>query len=1077
MADIATKDEFLSRLAVGENVPTPQIPTPPPDTSVGATVPRPDVPAPTPEAPMTAREAFLAKLNAPPVPVEDEPPTTTTTTPQATPQTTPPEQRETFGDSMLRPIGSAASAAMTMLHRPFLDTESPDTRRMLGERPGVPFDITGTDRRAENFTTRMVEQFTLNRAELDYFIKRANPNIKEIRYNSIGDPVLTITDPNTGEERDVLANPVGMDPGDFAFVLANAPSMLAGAVATLGRNPTALKNASSIAKWFLNSRSGVIAANARGALASGVVNTAEQLIGRTGLRATGNLQDVNAPTVLKEQGYNTLSDFLFGTAVDAPMGKLASRFVTPLSQRGPIQMDAEAAAEMWRREGVIYDFTPAQATGSPFLGRTEAYGTIKPGSAGVFAERAAEQRAAVDNMIRITLGRDPSAVPPADIVGQRAMSHIGTQFDALDHVVDRGTRDVLEQADQEIKNGVAAATRIPSNVSTTSVGQRLFQATERMWNEFNDRAVALARVVTDDPRISGQGRNIDTTPLARDAQEALASMASIEREVGVPGYDPTYGNPIEVFQTQTRPIAGVLNPNTTAILNNLSVPGRTGYADLIEARADIGRAMDGFTLGGIPEARLGKLYASLTLQIERGLETLDDTGALRQAWQTAQDFKRNGMQRFKNLDILPILKEQNQAGALNFYEIVDRASRDQGVWSTYRDFFGAQSPEMDHLRRSYADSLIGRTLGNNAINMDRFAKRLTNAFEKQPDIVDDVFGQQTEQLLAIAQAGGAAQKGKLLRNVDAVELAARIDQGSLTKESLEDLATLQEAREIRLRNTHLDQLRKGEFRDEPSKLVENLIFSPTSEVRDVREVMSLLSDRPDIIDEMRQRTILRIFHESMGGPEGKERLHSAALRGFLQDDPSGDMLSSRIHALVGDETMRRLRGIHDITRPADIVEGAFKAAGGISAGMQIATIEKELLSPTGMVGQMGGILKSFLLAELYKFGPTHKWITNNAFGLTGNIADRAAFVNAFIAGAPIMRDLATFFATETEFGTAAQIGAAKATDAARMATIQIKGAIDADLRTGKREELRAQQTRVPTGTTEEIQRAMTAPTQ
>src|SRR6188474_3076134 len=70
----------------------------------------------------------------------------------------PQQQRpSTLAESALAPVAAVGSAVGTMLRRPFLDTANPQTRAQLGERPGVRFDMTGSDPRAATFMDRMKE--------------------------------------------------------------------------------------------------------------------------------------------------------------------------------------------------------------------------------------------------------------------------------------------------------------------------------------------------------------------------------------------------------------------------------------------------------------------------------------------------------------------------------------------------------------------------------------------------------------------------------------------------------------------------------------------------------------------------------------------------------------------------------------------------------------------------------------------------------------------------------------------------------------------------------------------------------
>jgi hypothetical protein len=934
-----------------------------------------------------------------------------------------------IAEKVLQPIFDVGSSIGTMMQRAGLSKEDvandPQVQQLLGARKGVPFDATT----GASFMDRLADNFTFNRAETAYSLMAGSPNVQNVRFNQMGEPILEVLDPETGKTRDILANPVGMDVGDMAFVVANLPSLAGGFLAAKGRDPSVIRNASKAMRWLMGSDAGVTAASARAALGSAAGGVAGDALARGAMEVGGDLPrgSLDAPRIIAQHGVGAVADFLTGH-IGGAAGHMTSRVASPFSRRGPIQIEAEAAQRFWEREGVEYLLTPAQQTGSPMLMRTEVFEGQKPGSAGVFSDIYQKQRDKGQQIQRIMLGTDPQAVPAADLVGEQALTQLGQKLRPLDTALDRATQDTLRIANDEIAANIANVTRIPQPVVHSAVGQNLFTGAQARHEVFETQRRNLYDAVTQDPRIAGQGRNIDVSDLAQNAQRAIDDIAAMERDVtrpiagagGRPLVGPT-GQPLTTTVTEVTPLNALVDPKAIAGLEQMAQGqgARMGYADLIEARNTVGNAMrNARVLGGIPEARLDRFYAILSEKIRTGLDSLDNTGGLRQAWERANEFTRAGHEAFEQVDILPMFKPANQRGSLDVYDIASKALNDPGRWAAYRNFFGAQSPEMDQLKRLYVDRLTGRTIGSDSIDMQAFASRLADTFSNpaQREVLEDVFGSAAlRRVKGIADAGAALEKGG---NIPTAELLTQLQQGTLTRRSLQDMATMQGLREQTYRNSLLERFRKGEFELEPSKFVDNLVFSAKAEPQEVREVISLISD-PQTRWEIAQRTLMRIFDESSAGPPGKETMRSSIMSRFIDAGADGNMMAERVKAAIGNERFKQLTQTRNLVRPADETQTTFKGAGGIAGGMEIKRWEDALMDPRTMPGTIMGTAQRWLLTMGYNYGPVRAWLSNNKLGPSGTLKDRAALVNSFVGAAPVVTDFAHVFGSEnTAYGRA-----------------------------------------------------------
>jgi hypothetical protein len=963
---------------------------------------------------------------------------TTVTTPSLVSLDVKPSITSSVTQQALQDSQSQLNAVTTAsLPRPEVPQDVIDFRN--GKRQGVPLDETT----GASFASRLAEQFTLNQGQTAWALKKLNPNVTDVRFNSYGEPILSVKDPTTGAQKDILANPKGLDAGDFTYLLANAPLLFGGGVAAQGVKfappviGEGLSAASKLARWFLGSKD-IVPMAARTAIAAEGLQAGRDVAQQALMGAQGDLPPEGAPghlspgetiaDIVTKRGENVLPDVVFGAALGVG-GKLLSKVASPFGEgvTAPLQVNAKAAETLLKSAAAkagtpwVQEITPGEATGAAPLMRLEAVKAQLPGSAGVFHNFTTAKIVNDATVKNIMLGAEPSAVPPADLVGQGALEAIGAKLRPLDTVMDRETQNVLDAANTAIKTDAAkAAGVLPENVSVSAVGKQLMDGAQARYDQFKAASTALYNRVKQSPLVAGQGRNIDATPLAKDAQAILDSIPAVEKQVETPtALLDQFGNPGTIAETKIQPLNSFVENDAIKRLRDLANAegGKVSLKDLMEARTDIGDSLSrGSVLGGVPERRLSDIYGALTERIKTGLNELDSSGGLLQDWTLANKHHADQIAKFKDTEILPIFKSAEKAGAQSPYDVVNKALNDPGKWDAYRDFFGANSEEFKAMKGAYANKLMGRVIGSNTINLQGFSDRLDTAYNSTPNILLDTFGDKLIALKKMGQIGGGALKG----NVNADELNQLITGGiSPTQQAVQRLEAAQIARDALNRSSYFSKIAKGDYSEHPSQFVDNFIFSKQAEPSDVRHVVALLADKPELVRQMQQRALLKIFSEATTSPQaGEEYLYAKGLSKFLTDQP-GDMVASRLEALLGSETMTLLKAVHDIRLPGDVKSEVYKGAGSWGATSQLTSIEK------GNVVQFAtGVLKSFALASLYTSGVTRAYLANGA--MVQGAKPRAALEAVLFSSPAFITDMMRTFTG----------------DSGRVAAVQMKSIVD-----------------------------------
>lgn len=839
---------------------------------------------------------------------------------------------------------------------PMMKGAKPDFATKLGARPGVPFDtqsgVTFMQRlRAAAQPTKEEEQKALAAAYGE----------GKVRRNSFGDLVVTTTDKD-GREVDKLVDPIGLDWGDAASVLGQLPE-IAGAVLTATRT----KGAS---------------------LAPGIWNAAKTLIRMTAGAGVGGIaKDVAvraaegepiqpgeiAERRTEEAGKNLAAGALLGGAT-----KTAVTLFSPFSKVGPIQFAAKEAQEaIAAKHGVHLSLSPAEATGNTFLQRTEALESQKPGASVAFEKLWKEREEQVSKLQKIVLG---GAAPDEEEAGRRALEALGAKTAPLTQNIEKAAAEAATAAENELKAGVGTA------VDKRVVGEAIDTGAKALREQFDKVNAANYDAFYGNPLarkavIEGKGLKGEIDAMLRD-------LPKVKKQVEVPSVD-AYGSPTVRTVTRNVPIDTPVRPRLEELSSKLA-GGKVSINDLKQIRTDVDNAIKtGEAVPGVKEGRLKHLYSALTDSIEQGLDDIGDP-ALTKAWRTAADYYKANVGKFEKAGIAELFRDP--INAMGPHELVDRALTSPDTYAAYKEFFGAASPQMRGVQQAIRDETLGLSDLSPTVGASAFVKRL-EALPKE--VRTDVFGANAGKLRAAAQALRSAGGESL----PASELQEMLRSGNLSAAKVEQMVTFQRGRDEAYRNELVRAASEGNLKPDsikPTEFVNRLVFNAKTQPRDLSEITALLSDRPDVLEDVRRLTFQRALDDAtvVNKQTGRRVIAADSLEELLGNENS----AKRLKTVLGASTFEDLANLKDFLKAGSMIQQAAKGAGAFGASAQTAAIVER-----GALKYVDRALRNFVLAEVYTSPTLRAYFANTV--LSGE--SKAALVNYAVASAPFLKAVLT----------------------------------------------------------------------
>lgn len=822
----------------------------------------------------------------------------------------------------------------------------------------------------------------------------------DARMSDTGEPIVRVLDSVTGKPKDVKLNPKGMDAEDLMDLIAQAPEIAAGFLAARSGKPApgiwnALK---SIGKMAIGSE------------AAGAAKD-------VGVRAAEG-QPIDLPEIGKSRAEMTATDIATGTALAAG-GKALFKMISPFSNRGPLQFDLQEAQDYFQRKyGVKIPTSPGETTGSSLLSRSEAMALQKPGSSAPLEDILAKKTDAISRIQKIALGLSPdateaeiAALPTSEEVGRKAIGAIGSKNLPLESSIDVAKKEVSESGTSGIKSIVSATTGQPP-ITRTQLGESLQSKITSDFQAFQAQAKADYGALEAHPL--AQERILPASELSARAQALKAKLPAKEVIQELPSFD-AYGSPTlrnekgEEVMREFVPSGVLSKVNELISLKDQNMK----LGDLIGMRTEVRNSISqAEAIPGVKTHYLSEIDKMLTGAIKGGLDKLDDP-TLKTLWETANNNYANGIKKFDTNLVKPLLKDISQPGSKGPFQIASEAINNPDRFFAYKEYYGANSAEFGQLKRGVADEILNKATSPASQVID--AKSFLSQINSLPkEVVDEVFRRGLSSATRIAEAMGVAE-GSI--NVDELKNLASKGSG-ITGQKLLDLMSAQSKRS----QVYSNEIRKsiGSGTDisskiKPSEFVDNLTgFEP----KDVKEVVSLLGDQPQTIEDIRSLTVQKILNAG-------SLTHTAAdnpslLRGLPQHLSSenlqralGDKTQREIYrSILGQSTFDDLTNLTKVLAPGEMNQRAFAAAGGLSAGTQIAGLVER-----GELKYVDRTVRNFVIASIYTLPPVRALVTNTLISKEGS----AAGLNYIIASTPFIEALTRQFGPRMAGESVAQI--------------------------------------------------------
>lgn len=855
------------------------------------------------------------------------------------------------------------------------DTVSEEGKRM-GIRPGIFLDT------QKGVPGRVRFQLGLDENQLNQF-KYLNEvyGLGNVDLSDDGRFIIRNQPSSTGVE-DILVDPYGFDPGDVSQLGAQSGPMALGAA---GAVASSFIPGGPILRVIASSVGGGIAQE----LAGGVQDAATRWVRNN---------TVNASEIAKERAKMAVVDAVLGVAAagGAKAGtKVAEGIAGALGFKVGSTATKEAAQEVAEKTGVKFTLSPGQESESKLLLRGENILASRPGSASVMDEIVAKQQANEDELRRVfldlprTMTDDElrAALPKADEVGQQALGRLRKDAIDVSERVGTAVEDVRRAGTAEAQ--MIGDVDLTNPLSSTDVGRALRARATGDFGEFQTTMGARYEEFLSRPEI--RSRTIPGNDIAAAAKAVENAFVPKARKGAV-----------------TTPLEGFVPNQFRSKLEELkSLRGKqTSVADLKIIRTSIDNSIkEGIAIPGTDVAQLEALRGVVDDGITQALRNMDklpsayrDTAPLT-IWNELRSDYAKGMERFNRKPIREMLVRQGETGSLGDTALAERIMGNSPEaldnYNAYKEFFGDKSPEFQSVMRRARERTLVTALDKETgyIGGLELKNRLSDL---RPEVAEELFGAKEQELLKI---GSILEKTK--GNLDLEELAELANQRGFTASKIGALIDAEEQRVKAYGNKLIKAAANGTLDAEKIKPSEFVRTLRTMDPDDAQRVMGVLSDRPDLVQQIKQLGVEDIWGRIQAGAAGHERISSRLLNEALQGD-KGDVQRRTWETVIGRDTVEAMEATVKMLSSREFSTKAF--SGGLAAQGDI----QRLLSSEG-AGEIKQLALRYLFGILYS-GPLRRSVVNL---MTSQ--DRGRFLTGVVASTPFIQGLQERFGEDGAF--------------------------------------------------------------
>lgn len=886
----------------------------------------------------------------------------------------PPASTDSGGAGMalapLAPRTAAALDAASSKERATAAMGGMSRGEVAGERfiaenqiPGVPLDIesgtSGWDRFMLSFRREQQNQ-------VKFLEDKYGPGT--VRLSGEGDLIVRAPDPSNPEKsKDILVDPKGkMSVDDFLSVLSIAPE---------------------IGGWVWAERAAKLLPKV-GKVKGVAGATRDILAGSVGAEAAGTIKDVafsvydrqtlDLPETLAERGKMAGVDAAVG-AVSKPAAAFFQWLKNPAhGYRGQVQFDAIEAQKYFKTKyGVDVPLTVGESTGMPLASRSEVFIEKMPGGSEPIREVKRQQESAFRKLQRIMIGE----VPPTDEeIGQAAINQIRSKVEPAIASVESATAGLSTASQDKIAGIISGVTLPEREILKTALGKDLRTAVVGRRNAVQEEADKLYGAVKSLP--GGEGKVFSAAGLQADFQKIKDALPSPEKIVERPSplVDAT-GREIKSTSKEVATMREFVPPNVLSRLE--SVIGLKGakfsLSDLQQMRREVyDDIAKGEGVPGLGTHYLADIGKALTKAIDDGVSALP-SGDLKSALSAANEHYKTKVIPFNRQGLTELFRNADEVGHVSDSEVVSRllgGSKAQRNWDLMKETLGETSAEFNRMRRSVADNVLesSRLPGEEIIDAKSFSKNLHQFSIQHPEMYADVFKGSERELFRQAKFLGYAQGDK----IDANDLKKLLSDPNPTADKLRTLVAAEKKRDELYKNQLVKAIGSGNITDQtlkPSEFVNRVLES--SEPKDVTAIMGMLSDKPELLQSLRQKTFEKVFRDAARSATAGDvnRIISGESTHILSGIKIADALKNtsyrdKIKSILGPEGWDDLQQYIKLQIAPEAKESSFRAAGGLAAGAQIANLERR-----GLFAYMTDSARNFIFATVLSKPPLRTWLT------------------------------------------------------------------------------------------------------
>lgn len=847
---------------------------------------------------------------------------------------------------------------------------------------------------------------------------------KAVRILDSGDVTLEVTDTATGQSKDVMINPAGLDSHDLIDLAAEAPEVAAGvatAIATQGRGPL-LRTAQIIAS----------------ALAGGATGFGRDMA----TRAFEGI-DKRPLDAFKNRAGTAAIDMAADVAL-AGAGN-ATRILSPFAREikpASLAFDLQAGQDFLKRNfDADLIVTPGQRTGNTSLLAVEAAESPMPGARGVFAKVNERNEAALQQLQARALGE----VTPEEQIGEAAIGTLRRDVvEPVERALNAARETAVAQGNKKLHALIDNALGLPGGprVTPSEAGTVAKQAFERRIIRAQQQVDAAYAKVNALP--GGSGDVLDGTAAADAAQAIRDELPSVLKTITKDtGLADEFGQALtREAQEKLLLRSGVPEGLLTALsdLENLR-GGKVSLQTLTNMKKAAHDAIAAFKTahGDVKDRWFGKIAGAYEQGIQTGVDEVGDP-ALKSALSEARAVYKRELLPVERVGIKELAKDEFDPGNLSPEQIVDRLFEGPKAIKNYQmlqETLGATNPAFKALKRAWADTQLAKATDpvSGTIDADKLFTTLKNLDVDRPELAREIFGRNYQPILQRLRINSATERAgiKSLDDSEVKLLLSLPDSG--------DLATVLKAvkaRDTAYVNTFIKDVADGAPLNDfqPTKFVAKLRNTniPTAQVEETLAKLPVQQRQAIATAEL-----YRLLNEATVS-EGSTAVRRQA------GAPGNISATALIKAYGTGEQARRttlllqdalavpgakppvippggapakgtsrvdlVENLVKVLAPKEAASTAFHNLGGLRQGMAVAQLMQGPLKYTS------NFAKNMLLATAYvsDYG-IGKVLTNRK--IDGETA--AIIVNTLIASEPLLRASADTFGAELTMQMIAEV--------------------------------------------------------